>query len=370
MTDMVGQTAYEGRAYEGPARPLAGRGAWRGESLQADRSWLVELDDAERAEILAAFQAVRGRPFDGLEKADFPLPLVSARLAALRGELEGGRGFALLRGLPIDGLSDDEIRLMWWGIGAHFAPAVVQNRAGDRLWSVRDESAGANQMHDLNENRADGKMPISSYAKARSNGPLRFHTDGVDALALLCVRTPAAGGASKLASSVTVHDEILRRRPDLHALLCQDYHRTYESSNDPVDRRFYALPVFTRVGDYFSSQYSRTYVEEAQREGAPRMSAAQGEALDLLAEVAEATCLKFNLKPGDMEFVNNHVCYHGREPFDDDASAGHDRLLLRLWFAPENSRPLAQQYLGIWNSIEPGTLRSSRQRLVTADAAD
>ncbi len=356
-------------AYDGAARSINGPTAWRAEELEADQSWILELDETDRAEILSAFERVKGRDYLSLGKEDFVTPRLAKKLVQIRNELEIGRGISLLRGIPIEGLSDDDIRLIYWGIGVNFAPAVVQNRAGDRMWSVRDNSAGVNQIHDLTEDRSDGKQPLSSYAKARSNGPLRFHTDGTDALTLLCVRTASNGGESKLASSVTVHDEILRRRPDLHALLCQDYHRMYESTEKMVDGRYYALPVFTRVGDYFSSQYSRTYVEEAQRAGAPEMSAAQDEALDLLAEIAEETHICFRLEEGEMVFVNNHTVYHGRRPFDDDAEASHDRLLLRLWFAPENSRPLAQQYRNIWNSIEPGAVRSSRQRFVEDPAA-
>jgi hypothetical protein len=107
-------------------------------------------------------------------------------------------------------------------------------------------------------------------------------------------------------------------------------------------------------------------VEEAQKAGAPEMSAAQDEALDLLAEIAEETCLRFTLEQGDMFFANCHTTYHGREPFNDEGvdrdAAAQDRLLLRLWFAPENSRPLAEPYANIWNTIEPGAVRSSYQK--------
>ena len=353
-------------AYQSPALPLGGAAAWTAATLAADKSWIVELNDAERSEIRAAFYAVRDRaPYD-FSQEDFPAPKLAAKLADLRDEMENGRGLALLKNVPIEGLNDDEARVMYWGIGSQFAPAVAQNRNGDRLWSVRDEAAGANQVHVLSGDGDGGLQPISSRAKARSNGPLRFHTDGTDTLALLCVRPAASGGGSKLASSVTVHDEILRRRPDLHALLCQDYHRMFESNETSAGGGFYALPIFTRVGDYFSSQYSRTYVEEAQKAGAPEMSPAQDEALDLLAEIAEETCLRFTLEKGDMFFANCHTTYHGREPFNDEGThqgtAAQDRLLLRLWFAPENSRPLAEPYANIWNTIKPGAIRSSYQQ--------
>ena len=115
---------------------------------------------------------------------------------------------------------------------------------------------------------------MTSRYKARSNGPLRFHTDRADVVGLLCVRKARAGGISKVVSTVTIHNEILRRRPDLHALLCQDYVRTREGEEVGGERKVYALPVFGVRDGRFTSQYSRTFVEAAQRlPGVPAASA-------------------------------------------------------------------------------------------------
>src|SRR3546814_4826861 len=92
---------------------------------------------------------------------------------------------------------------------------------------VRDEAGGKLQAH------APSVVAgaLTSTQKAQSNGPLRFHTDRADVLGLLCVRQAGSGGESKVASGVTVRNEILRRRPDLHALLCQPYWRTRENQD-------------------------------------------------------------------------------------------------------------------------------------------
>src|SRR5207237_7825695 len=92
----------------------------------------------------------------------------------------------------------------------------------------------------------------------------------------------------------------------------------------------------------FTSHYSRTYVEAAQRQPeseVPRVSDRQWQALDLLARLAEEQCFDMSFAPGDIQFVNNHVIYHARSAFEDD-DEGHDRLLLRLWLSMPNSRPL------------------------------
>ncbi|MBT5264093.1 MAG: TauD/TfdA family dioxygenase [Rhodospirillaceae bacterium] len=329
-------------------------GGWQSADLDADQRWIAELDDLDRGEILSAFQSVRHLSTSEIDRDSFKAPRLAAKLSGFAEELENGFGVSLLRGVPVEGLNDDDARGLCWALGTQFAPALQQNRKGDLIFPVRDDAGGRQQDHSERIGELDA---LTSFSRARSNGPLRFHTDGADALSLLCVRSAASGGGNKLASSVHVHNEILRRRPDLHALLCQDYYRTYESDVPGGSQDYYRLPVFTRVGDKFSSQYSRTYVEEAQRLGAPKMTAAQDEALDLLAEIAEESCLRFRLEPGDLVFFNNHTCYHGRDPYDDDASSAQDRLLYRLWFAPPNSRPLAPAYAKIWNAIDPGVLR-------------
>ena len=120
-------------------------------------------------------------------------------------------------------------------------------------------------------------------------------------------------------------------------------------------------PVFAVEGGYFTTQYSRTFVEEAPRvAGVPPLSARQIEAIDLLHEVAEELCLRADFEPGDLLLINNHVIYHGRGAFqDDEAGPGEDqgRLLLRLWLSMPDSRPLPKGHAVLWGATEAGALR-------------
>ena len=226
------------------------------------------------------------------------------------------------------------------------------------MGEVRDESRLESKSYVTVE---PGKV-VSSRARARSTGPLRWHTDRCDVIALLCVRNALAGGVSKLASIVTVYNEILRRRPDLHAALCQDYWRSRPADEDGQHpERAFALPVFGVADGKLTCQYSRTYVEQAQEFArVPRLTAAQNEALDLLAEVAEETCLHSAFEPGDIQLLNNHVVFHGRTAYEDDVASHHDRLLLRLWLAVPNSRRLPDAIRGVVGQQRAGL--GSRRR--------
>jgi hypothetical protein len=341
------------------AQAIAGPEAWRGEDLARTTDWIRPIPDKVVGEIEGAVRAVqrRGLRWSEIRREDFPIPGCARFLADVRHELERGRGVVLLRRLPVERFSEEELKQIYWGLGLHLGTPRCQNAQGELIGEVRDEVRRYGDVHQPGVPQAPG-APVTSRYKARSNGPLRFHTDRADVVGLLCVRKARAGGISKVVSTVTIYNEILRRRPDLHALLCQNYVRTREGEEVGGERKVYALPVFGVRDGRFTSQYSRTFVEAAQRlPGVPPLSAAQNEALDLLAEVAEEQCFRMTLEPGDIQLLNNHVIYHGRTAYEDDDGSDSDRLLYRLWLSMPDSRALPPGFEVLWGSIEAGALR-------------
>jgi hypothetical protein len=337
------------------AQPILGRVAWRGDELAASSDWIRILTTPELNELDAALRSVQGHglAWRDMTRDDFPIPGLAASLAEVRRELEDGRGVVMLRRIPVERYTEDELRIIYWGLGLHTGTPRYQNPKGELIGDVRDENRlyGA-----VREAVATGEVR-SSRNKARSAGPLRFHTDRVDVVTLLCVRPAATGGLSKIASAVAVHNTILARRPDLHALLCQPYYHTRQGEAGG-EARYYAMPLFATRDGRFTSQYSRTFVEAAQRiPEVPRMTAAQDEALDLWAEVCEELCYTMDMRPGDVQLLNNHVVYHARTNYEDDPTPGRDRFLLRLWLSMPNSRALPEGYETLWGSTEAGALR-------------
>ncbi len=336
---------------------LTGRSVWTGTELEHAGDWIRALDDAQRAEIGAALQQIKRRGFStfGFGRDDFPLPLTAPLLADISNELETGRGAVRLRGLDVDTYDEDDLRRIFWGIGRHLGTAVYQNARGEIMGEVRDETRLSTRSYAPTE---EGHV-ASARARSRSTGPLRWHTDRSDVIGLLCVRNAEIGGVSKLASIPAIYNEILRRRPDLLELLCHDYWRMRPADEDGISPdNVFAMPVFGFEGGRITSQYSRTYVEQAQEVAhVPRLTAAQNEALDLLAAVAEEICLHSAFVAGDIQLLNNHVIYHGRTAYADDLGSGQDRLLLRLWLAMPDSRTLPVGFDSLWGSVAPGALR-------------
>src|SRR5688500_18486056 len=100
---------------------ITGPGAWIGREIQRDQVWIRRLDEAAVSEIDVALSHVKRVvariPF---AKTVFPLPRLSAALDdILEQEIECGRGFMLLRGIPRDRYTDEESELIHWGLSVH-----------------------------------------------------------------------------------------------------------------------------------------------------------------------------------------------------------------------------------------------------------
>jgi hypothetical protein len=337
--------------------PLAGPSVWRNDELERSGAWIRRFAPLHLVEIEAALKGLRRRGIGaiGFDRAAFPLDATARFLDEVNRALEDGPGAIRLRGLPVAGYTEAELRLVFWGLGLHLGTPLYQNPDGEIMGAVRDETRDAAPTFV----RTGPDQVQTSRARARSSGPLRWHTDRCDVIALFCVRNAMAGGLSRIASIPAIHNLFLERRPDLLDLLFQDYWRARPKEEDGVYATpTFPLPVFGLRDGRITSQYSRTYVEQGQEFAAtPRLSAAQNEALDLLAAYADEVCLEVPFEVGDIQLCNNHLVYHGRTAYQDDAARGQDRLLLRLWLAPRNSRALPEGFAHYWGSTEPGAVR-------------
>jgi alpha-ketoglutarate-dependent taurine dioxygenase len=344
--------------------PITGACVWRGSDMAKSPRWQRHLSQAQLAEIDRALAAAKARALGWQEMTleDFPLPCFAPLADEIRAELEEGSGILLLRGLDPARYTPQEQRILYAGLCRHIGTLVYSNRAGEIMREIRDvaRDGGADPGQRYGALPDSGKPGafLSSYARTLTNQQLRFHTDRCDVVALFCIRQALRGGVSKLCSSPAVHNAMLARRPELCAALYEPMWRSRFGEEDATDDSSYPLPVWGVRGAKFTSHYSRTFIEVAQRRSeVPRLSAEQAEALDLLHDLAEELCFEMIFRPGDIQFVNNHVIYHARTAFEDDPDQGADRLLMRLWMAMPNSRALPEDHAVLWRNIEAGALR-------------
>ncbi|WP_077000550.1 TauD/TfdA family dioxygenase [Variovorax sp. KK3] len=324
--------------------PIEGACSWDNRLLEPD-ALVVPVDPALTEEALMAVRVAtsRGLSLQQIHRANFPLRRFGELLRDVGRELEEGRGICLLRGLRIEGLPEEDIRMMYWGICAHLGMPLSQSRNGDFLGEVRDTGA------------KKGEADSRAY---RTGGPLRFHMDRCDLLGLLCVREARTGGWSKAVSSAAVHNEVLRRRPELIATLYAPFRFSRQSEQIEGEKPWFAGSIYAVIDGKFTSQFSLTYIESAQRyPEVPRLTPLQEEAIRVVAEVAEELCICFRMRPGDIQLLNNHVTYHARTNYEDSAEPEKKRLLLRMWLATPCSRRLPRERHEAWGSTLGGALR-------------
>ncbi|MBL0900196.1 MAG: TauD/TfdA family dioxygenase [Reyranella sp.] len=344
--------------------PLSGPSVWTGDEIKNSSRWIRDLTPEQLDELDAAVKGLRGMEWSEITREDVWFPTLDELCDDIADELENGSGIMKLRGFPVDRYDEDDLRRLYFALGTHLGIPVFQNRSGELMRAIRDEGAHVGRTYGETKDES-GKTFLSSYARTLTNGGLRFHTDRTDVVGLLCVRQARAGGVSKLASTPAIHNAILAKRPDLLELLFQDYWRsrfgeegTKKDSEATTRETAYPLPIFGLRDGKFTSHYSLTFSEAAQMApGVPKLTDAQREAIDLLMQTAEDLCFEMTLEPGDLQLINSHITYHGRTPFEDDASSGHDRLLLRLWLSMRNNRPLPEGHEILWQEIEAGVQR-------------
>ena len=330
-------------AGRGPSH-FSGPEVWTGAEMRRDTAWIREFTAAEIAELEAALEAGRraGVEIIDIDAESFPLPTLGPTLDALRAEILRGRGFVLLRGLPVEGRDIEDVARLYWGLGRHFGHPVSQNGKGHLLGHVRD----------LGFDAADPEVRVYQTTERQY-----YHADSCDIVALLCLRPAMHGGESRIVSSASLYNEIRRRRPDLAELL---------SRPTAVDRRgevpegappYYLVPTFNHRDGLLSTYYVRRYIHSAQRfPDAPRLTAAHIEAFDLLDEIADdpEIHLAMEFRPGDVQLLHNHTILHDRGAYRDWPDGEAKRHLLRLWLCPPDGRPLPEAYAQRWGSIEIG----------------
>ena len=326
---------------------ITGPSAWVGAAMKKrEAEWTYRLSATEIAELEAATAAVRARGLDLAEvtRADFPLPTLGPALDRLRSEVVNGRGFVLLRGLPVEGRPIEESATLYWGLGSYFGSARSQNHKGHLLGHVYDLGQGLSETNPL----------LRSYQTAERQ---RFHIDRADLVALLCLKRARSGGASAIVSSMTLHNVMAERRPDLLERLYQPF---------PTDRRgeipegkapFYEAPVFNLHDRFVSVLYSRLHIGSSQRfPEARRLAPEDWEALDMFGELANDPELRLdmNFMPGDIQILHNHTILHARSGYEDWSEPERKRHLLRLWLCPPDARPLPPVFAEVYGRITIG----------------
>jgi hypothetical protein len=160
-----------------------------------------------------------------------------------------------------------------------------------------------------------------------------FHCDAADMVGLLCLHKAKSGGLSRIASSVSVYNELLRQRPEFAPRLFEPF--MLDTRDEAEANGIRALPIAPCrhaagvLRTFWHSEYFRT----SQRHEGIRLTDAEHELLDLYDAIAASPefHVDMELEPGDVQLLSNHTVIHARTGYEDHPEPDRKRHLLRLW---------------------------------------
>ncbi|KAF1956500.1 Clavaminate synthase-like protein [Byssothecium circinans] len=327
---------------------------WDNTDIGSRYDWSFKLSPADLEEVEKALKHFKslGKPLGYVSQETFPLPQLHAKLREVSKEIHDGFGFKVVRGVPVDEHTREEVLIIYAGLASHVAP--IRGRQ-DHQYNGKPADVAINHIKDMTAKIDASKIGAPAYTADKQV----FHTDSGDIIALFCLETAAQGGESKLSSSWRVYNELAETRPDLIRTLADPWPaELFDGQGKPYITR---PLLFHQPASSNPSGKERLIIQYARRtftgfQGLPRSSAippiteAQAEALDALHFLAEKHALSLDFQKGDIQFVNNLSIFHARDGFTN--SPERQRHLVRLWLRDEEHAWRTPEVLsGRWDKL-------------------
>jgi alpha-ketoglutarate-dependent taurine dioxygenase len=289
--------------------------AWRAADAGTVNDWTIPLDP----DLIQSLAVESGDELDG---APDLIASCSDLFESTREQLDTGRGFVLLDRVPVESLSKQACRRVYWRIGQCLGVPVEQNIEGTMLYDVRDTGQSVGEGARFSVTNADSS----------------FHTDAAFAevppefVGLLSFCGAVSGGESQLVNAYTLHNVLIEVSPEILETLYADFSFDRRGQFHPGEPEVMVAPVFRWDGIELDTRYLHYYITEGHRAGEP-LSDDQNAALAKLVEVVSRPEMRvtFSLQPGQMLFTNNHWILHNRTAFEDHPDPEKRRHYVRLW---------------------------------------
>jgi hypothetical protein len=318
-------------------QPITGRQAWTRDDVR-ESDYRVVLSETARGELLDAAATLRRQPVPllALRADSLDLPACRAAMEQVRTILTDGLRFALLDRLPIEQLSLDEAKALYWILSSMLARPVAQKLDGTIVYDVHDTGRQA--------------LPGSGVRPDKTNIDLQFHNDNSynfmmpEFVGLLCVRQARDGGMSRVMSFATVHNALRERHREVLPRLYEPFWFDRQREYHPGEPETFSAPLFIRDGDRMKARMSLHQIRGGYALKGGGMDNETTAAVEAIREVFADDSLQFQfrLKAGEIQYVANREIGHSRTEFRDFDEIERRRLLIRLWLRNEG----AQGYVG------------------------
>lgn len=308
-------------------RPITDFRAWTLDTLDPDTTITYLSDKAvEEARALARF--IEDNPLPLLQRAPghIETPALEAAMGIIGTRLREGPGFGVIDRLPMDDMSIETAKAIYWTMTQMIGRPVAQKWDGTMLNDIRD--AG---------NRGYG------VRRSVTNEELVFHTDNgfnlvlPDTVGLLCINQSKEGGVSRFCSLYSMHNRLLEKYPRELDRLYQPVLFTRHAEHAEDEPKIMRAPVFSWDGHILSIRPNVNYIRQGYELAGLDVDPALDDALAALGEVADEADLwvEMRMEPGQLQYLNNRGVVHYRSAFTDYDEPERKRLLIRVWCRDE-----------------------------------
>ena len=303
-----------------------GKKAWVRADIKRE-DWFFPLTPECLSELQAILAGLRAnpRPPEQLDPAHFALPACRGLMRRVQAALDDGVRFAVVDRLPLDQVSDDEAKALYWLLSSLLARPVQQKLTGTLVYDVHDTGKKATP--------GSGVRPDQTNMDQFFHNDNSYNTTQPEYVALLCVRPAKTGGVSQVISFYTLHNELVRAHKEVVPRLYQPFWFDRQKEYLPGEPAVLSAPIFSahdgrlkvRLG-LFQAKSGYTMMNETMDEPAVK-------AIETLRKVFNKEALRFDfvMERGQIQYVNNLEIAHRRTTFEDYAEPQKKRLMVRLW---------------------------------------
>ncbi len=311
---------------------IDGKQAWVRDTLRQS-DWLFTLDDACRRELSVVVEDVRANALPLLLLTPDMFELAACRKLAgeARSALNEGASFAVVDRIPLEVITQDEAKILYWLFSTMIARPVAQKLDGTMVYDVHDTGMQA--------------LPGSGVRPDKTNVDLTFHNDNAynqtmpEIVGLFCLRQAQTGGLSRAISFQTAHNCLLADYPDLLPRFYQPFPFDRQKEHFAGEEPIFSAPLFEYDGRLRArlAPYQVKNAFAMRGEPVDAETAAATTALDEIFSRSELIAEHY-MQPGQIQYVNNRAIGHSRTGFVDHVNPDLRRYLVRLWLRDAGRR--------------------------------
>ena len=291
--------------------------AWDKTLSDKKEQFVVHLD----SEIIQELTERRNE-LDSINKND--LPLFKKKILDFRNErLLDGVGLFVIDGICMESFSVKEKTSIYTLAAKILGELIIQNIQQEKIVEVKDVGKSMKTGGRYHETKEGGSHHTDS--PQWKNVP--------DYLGLFCVHNAKKGGTNLFLSAYTIHNRILQERKDLLDIFYEKFYFDKRGEFKDGESPTVFQPIFELKNKKLFFRYLRNYIDAGHDIQNQPLSQPQKDALTYLDNLMrmEDITLKYDLKPGDMVFSDNHWVVHGRTSFEDYDDENLKRFMLRTW---------------------------------------